>query len=83
MSSVYGDSKKLVSHLRRISDEGTFRLVCTAGKRKVVALYNGKKKTLTLPTGAAAPHSKKVMQVWIQEIYDCFDPCTPIPELKW
>ena len=83
MSSVYGDSKKLVSHLRRISDEGTFRLLCSSRKRKVVALYNGKKKTLTLPTPAADDHTKKQMQVWIQEIHDCFDPCTPIPELKW
>ena len=83
MSTVYGDSKKLVSHLRRISDEGTFQLVCTLGKRKVVALYNGKKKTLTLPTGDAAPHTKKVMGVWIQEIHDCLDVSTPIPALKW
>ena len=83
MSTILGNSKKLVSHLRRIADEGSFQLVCTSRKRKVVATYNGQKKTLTLPTPHADDQTKKAMQGWIQEIHDCFDPSTPIPELKW
>ena len=74
MSSAFSNSRKIINLLENIADPGTFRVVNTKGKRKVVGHYNGTKKTLTLPSRTSYDDGKIGLQrKYISSIIDCLD----------